>query len=429
MTRKSKVRYNRFRTYRLKVSPTTRAIRSAILGLAVAGTVIPAAQAGTCTFQAPNSYYCDGVFNNTINYAIDDVTVVVGSNPFAVVTPGAGSDGIHITDNAGGYVNVITDSAAAILVSYADGIFVGADDVSVDSSSTILSYYGNGIDTYSVYDTTVVSGGAISVLDAGFVGSGYDLDGIYSYAQGNVSITQGITGSITALTTYGPGAASTGIEAVARGNTYVGVNGAITAITSEGTSTGVRAYSLGSATVNLASTADISAVVGDTLGYSAYGVLATSLGLNAYINNNGGDVQARTYGYNRVAYGLSAHGYYYAHVYNGGNVHVRHRDRARRDRLLERRHRGPVQLRQHGRARHGGGLRLSVPRRHGDRARRERFRLPRRQRVQPRRDLCRRQCRQVRRRHRGRNHREQRHRQRLPVQRHRGPCRAPAART
>ncbi len=68
MTRKSKVRYNRARTYRLKLSPTTRAIRSAILGLAFAAGAANPAFAGSCVAgTAPVDLVCTGMLISTQN--------------------------------------------------------------------------------------------------------------------------------------------------------------------------------------------------------------------------------------------------------------------------------------------------------------------------------------------------------------------------
>lgn len=96
----------------LRVSPTTRAIRAALAAsatmLALAGSGM--AFAGTCTPAAPGgTVTCSGDFVTPINYAVDDLTVImdVGST---VTT--AGVDSVNLTDATTGYSTLSTTATS-----------------------------------------------------------------------------------------------------------------------------------------------------------------------------------------------------------------------------------------------------------------------------------------------------------------------------
>ena len=156
MSRKSTSRFNRLRASRMKLNPTTRAIRSAILGLAVMGAV--PAMAGTCTFVTPTLLECDGIFSpgfppQNVSSVVDDLTVVVGGNSATTILPGVGVSGIDL-DSANGYINlytdaiIVTDSADAISVDAAEGIYIY-------QSGVVTAIDGDGINATSyLYDIT-----------------------------------------------------------------------------------------------------------------------------------------------------------------------------------------------------------------------------------------------------------------------------------
>ena len=96
MTNKSKARHGIRGSYRFKLNPTTRAIRSAFaLGLALATSGTALAAAGVCDTSLTPAIYCEGDFTDTITNHPIDMTLYVGKVTGATITPTvAGHSGI-----------------------------------------------------------------------------------------------------------------------------------------------------------------------------------------------------------------------------------------------------------------------------------------------------------------------------------------------
>jgi hypothetical protein len=168
----------------LKVAPVTRAVRTALAAsaalIALAG--VGPAFAGDCTAPADNTVRCNGDFNDTLNFAVEDLTLVVGDEAPSTIAPAAGHPGI-LADWAG---DIGVSSAADITAYASDGIdAVGSGDIDVDNDGTIDAYGPGpiiGIYAYSDGgDVTVANGGAISAysydgLADGIFASGIDVD-------------------------------------------------------------------------------------------------------------------------------------------------------------------------------------------------------------------------------------------------------------
>src|ERR1700722_17953778 len=123
----------------LTVSPVTRAIRAALTLLALGGSGAAIAQ-GTCTFTAPTTMSCDGVFTNTVPGTfftpVADLTLVLGDPAPTSVTPATGLMGIDA--NWGGSVGVT--SSADITTQGADGIFAdNATTATVNNQGSITT--------------------------------------------------------------------------------------------------------------------------------------------------------------------------------------------------------------------------------------------------------------------------------------------------
>ena len=256
---------------RLKVAPVTRAVRAALAAsaavLALAG---PApAIAGDCTVPVDNTIRCNGDFTDTLNFAVEDLTLVVGDEAPTTIAPPAGSPGI-LADWAG---NIGVSSAADIVAYAADGIHAtGSGDVDVSNDGSIDAYGPGqviGIYAYSAGgDVTVANGGAVSAYS-------YDglADGIFASGT-NVDVSN--AGTIAA-DGYGWAA---GIEAQGTGATGVTNDGSITAY----------AYAAGGYAFGVYATGeDVTVANGgsiDAQGYYSNGVYVQSGG-DALVDNGG----------------------------------------------------------------------------------------------------------------------------------------------
>src|SRR6478735_2847846 len=131
MNRKKNGSATKNRSYRkIKLAPTTRAIRSALAlsaaMLALSGT--GAALAGTCSISDPLEVTCTGDFTNDVANdvpalaQVPDLTLILDED--TTVNPGAGDNGI--TSDWGGDPIVI--SYAEINVIDAIGIYVYTND-------------------------------------------------------------------------------------------------------------------------------------------------------------------------------------------------------------------------------------------------------------------------------------------------------------
>jgi hypothetical protein len=259
------------RKRRLKVAPVTRAVRSALAvsaaAFALAGS--GAAFAGDCTAPAGNTIRCNGDFADTLNFAVEDLTLVVGDEAPTTISPAGGNAGI-LADWAGA-IGVV--SSADITTYGADGIdAVGSGDISVESDGSIdAAGPGQTIGIYAYSDggdVTVANGGAISAYSYGGLA-----DGIFASGAG-VDVSN--AGTISA-SGYDWAA---GIEAQGTGATNVSNDGAISAYAyvNGGYAFGIYA---GGDDVTVANGGGV-----DVLGYNASGLYAQSSGA-ASIDNAG----------------------------------------------------------------------------------------------------------------------------------------------
>ncbi|MGN6112351.1 MAG: hypothetical protein ACTHOC_04980 [Luteimonas sp.] len=256
----------------MKVSPVTRAVRSALAAsaamLALAGS--GPALAGDCTAPADNTIRCNGDFNDTLNFAVDDLTLVVGDEAPSSIAPPAGNPGI-LADWAG---NIGVSSAADITAYAADGIHAsGSGDIDVSNDGAIDAYgAGQIIGIYAYSD-----GGDVTVTNGGTV-SAYSYDGLADgiFASGDNVDVSNVGGAIDA-NGYGWAA---GIEAQGAGTTNVSNDGAITAY----------AYAAGGYAFGIYATGeDVTVANGGTVdaqGYYANGVFVQSGG-DAMVENAG----------------------------------------------------------------------------------------------------------------------------------------------
>ncbi len=326
---------------RLKVAPVTRAVRAALAAsaamFALAG---PApAMAGDCTAPVDNTIRCNGDFTDTLNFAVEDLTLVVGDEAPSTIVPPAGSPGI-LADWAG---NIGVSSAADIVAYAADGIHAaGSGDIDVTNDGSIYAYGpGQVIGIYAYSDggdVTVANSGAISAysyggLADGIFASGADVDvsstgtidadgygwaaGIEAQGTGATSVTN--DGSITAYA-YAAGGYAFGIYAtgedvtVANGGSvdaqgyyanglYVQSGGDAMvdnagSVTSGGLYTSLYATGIHAASVGLDSSVAVSSsgdvTVDGYAGATGIEALATGAGSTASVDNSG-DVYANSY--------------------------------------------------------------------------------------------------------------------------------------
>jgi outer membrane autotransporter protein len=333
-------------TRSFKLAPTTRAIRTA---LAVSATVLALAGsgvafAGTCNVTALNTVSCNGVFTQTVPGGIFvptvDLTLVLGDNAPTSVTPAAGNIGVDAS--WGGNVGV---------VSYADITTDGADGIhEYGSTSATLTNHGgitthvtaagvNAVDISAYGDVTLVNTDAIYAYATG----AYSVTAVTAYSSnGNVSIDNQDTGSITASSTGGSATAlfaqadigdvnvsnsgsisaaagnyvsGTGVNIDAGGNAVLDNSGSISASAGNyGTATGVHVVGDESATVTNSGSISVD-------GATAYGVWEYSHdGLSTVINDSNGTIVVDG---GSSATGIRAGGYNGdGYVYNAGDIEV-----------------------------------------------------------------------------------------------------------
>jgi len=193
------------RGYRnFKLSPTTRAIRSALAlsaaMLALSGTTTVDA-AGFCGVSGLQEVSCNGSFT-------DDVSNYVGAGPYVDLTIIVGNYAATTVDPAAG-VNGITDTFAGdqTVISYADINVTDAAGISMTGSYySTAENYGNisavavggdveGIHVWSVDGSTVVNDG--TVIAGSSAGTPYNATGVYAYTwDGSTSVTNGADGTI-----------------------------------------------------------------------------------------------------------------------------------------------------------------------------------------------------------------------------------------
>ena len=270
----------------LKLNPATRAIRHALaLGLAMA-----AAQpvfAGTCDVSIPSSAKCNGDFvDTTIQYGIDDLTLVVGGDLPTSSDPLDGARGIDLYSSYGA-INLT--SSADMLVTNASAIFVRSfyGDISIHNTSdgavTASGTYSNatGIDagTYYGSNVSIINDGLVDVTVVGY-GNATGIRASNFY--GNVDVSISDTGSISTST-----------------DTVYG-----------GTAVGVRANTvMGGASVSNAG--DITTDATADAGYAtAYGIIARGGYYNTTAITNTGDITSTAFSGDGVgwAWGVRARG-------------------------------------------------------------------------------------------------------------------------
>jgi outer membrane autotransporter protein len=259
-----------------KLSPLARAVRGAFAAsaamLALAGS--GPALAGDCTAPADNTIHCNGDFNDTLAFDVEDLTLVVGDEAPSTITPAAGAPGI-LADWEG---DIAVVSAADITTLYADGIdAIGNGDIVVGNSGAIdAESFGQAIGIYAYSydgDVTVSNGG--SILAYAYAGLA---DGNFASGE-NVSVGNAGDGLIVALG-YDWAA---GIEAQGSDSVDVTNDGDIA----------VRTYGAGEGFGIYAAGGDGGATVGNTgtvyvRGYDqATGIYATASG-DIDVDNSGG---------------------------------------------------------------------------------------------------------------------------------------------
>jgi len=147
-----------------RVAPVARAVRAALAvsAVAFAFTGSGAALAGDCTTPVDNVVRCNGDFTDTINFAVEDLTLVVGDASPSTVVPAAGDAGI-LADWSG---DIGVTNLADISTLYADGIHAyGSGDIHVDNGGSVesLGFY----DTIGVYAYS--GGGDVAVHNDGSI--------------------------------------------------------------------------------------------------------------------------------------------------------------------------------------------------------------------------------------------------------------------
>jgi hypothetical protein len=249
----------------MKIAPVTRAIRSALAAsaamLALAGT--GPAMAGECTAPVDGTIHCNGDFADTINFSVEDLTLVVGDEAASTIAPLSGP-------------GILADWAGSI------GVTNSAD----------ITAYADGIDAIGSGDIDVENDGDIDVMSAGQV------IGIYAYSDGG-DVTVANSGDISAYSVSGlaDGIFASGADVTVSNSGAIGADGYDWAA-------GIEAQ--GTGTTSVSNDGDISAYAYAAGGY-AFGIYATGDDVTVA---NGGSVDAQGYYANGV------------YVQSGGNVSI-----------------------------------------------------------------------------------------------------------
>jgi outer membrane autotransporter protein len=265
----------------LTVAPVTRAIRAALTLLALGGSGAAIAQ-GTCTFTAPTTVSCDGVFTNTVPGTfftpVADLTLVLGDTAPTSVTPATGLMGIDA--NWGGSVGVT--SSADITTQGADGIFAdSATTATVNNQGSITTNVtaanAKAIDVTANGDVSVVNNGPVNAYSAGV----YDVTAVNAYSvNGDATVDNQALGTITATAQDGNALA---VNASAYTAATITNEGAITASSVYGTAVGVTALAYN----GLASITNSGSITATSTNYEAVGIIASSSNGYALATNNG----------------------------------------------------------------------------------------------------------------------------------------------
>lgn len=274
-----------------RIAPVTRAVRTALAvsaaAFAFAGSGV--AFAGDCTVPVDNVVHCNGDFVDTINFAVEDLTLVVGDESPSTVMPAPGDAGI-LADWAG---DIGVTSLADIATYAANGIHAyGSGDIAIDNDGSVTSVGpGDIIGVYAYSD-----GGDVTIANSGSVYAySYDAlaDGIFASGS-NVDVANAETGSITA---YGATWAA-GIEAQGEDLTTVVNDGSIDAVAfAGGYSFGIYATAGDGGSASATNNGDIYAN-----GFYSNGIYVQSGG-DAHATNNG-TITAGSYNYAIMGTGI-----------------------------------------------------------------------------------------------------------------------------
>lgn len=321
MTRKSKARYGLNRTY--KISPTVKALRSALfLGLATAAAA-PAAQAGVCV-NVVNDVICAGDFNSTLDSWDGNELAVV--NPFDPTTIELDAN-VTVYDQDGVFAwnfddlslqndgNVIAEGGGSSL-----GKMVG---IYAEASGGSLDFTNNGWVIADKDDTYWYAGGVavgvelqadygITAVNNGLI-AGHAVDdnalGLFArnYDSGAIHITNGVDGDIVADSDW---RSATGISADNWGGDLTVINDGRVAAEAGNWAIGIdtHAYS-GDVNVSVGVTGEV-----EVNGWTASGIRASSGDFNAISVVNAGSIDVT----GAYAEGVSVYGDY-RNAVNVGN--------------------------------------------------------------------------------------------------------------
>ena len=266
----------------LRVAPVTKAVRTALAFSALA--LATASPAFACDIVAPipgDIVTCDDAnYPGTIEYNVDDLTVVIGDGIGSTdVTPPSGDDGVELSGD--GHLVVEVTSSASIYVEDADGVDIESYGSAEATNAGLIDVEnGTGISVEAYYDANVVNSGHIDADGA------YFNAGIRAYsAYGSADVVN--NGSIAS---YSSNSAAVGIIAYADVGATV-VNNSAVDVYAYGYAAGILAYSW-DGTASIENAGDVT-VVSNSYG-SAVGVGAA--GSEVSIFNTGGVESVALYG-------------------------------------------------------------------------------------------------------------------------------------
>src|SRR5690606_19250240 len=266
----------------LRVAPVTKAVRTALAFSALA--LATASPAFACDIVAPipgDIVTCDDAnYPGTIEYNVDDLTVVIGDGIGSTdVTPPSGDDGVELSGD--GHLVVEVTSSASIYVENADGVDIESYGSAEATNAGLIDVEnGTGISVEAYYDANVVNSGHIDADGA------YFNAGIRAYsAYGSADVVN--HGSIAS---YSSNSAAVGIIAYADVGATV-VNNSAVDVYAYGYAAGILAYSW-DGTASIENAGDVT-VVSNSYG-SAVGVGAA--GSEVSIFNTGGVESVAFYG-------------------------------------------------------------------------------------------------------------------------------------
>lgn len=290
---------------RPRVAPVASAVRTALAFSALA--LATAGPAWACDILAPSpgdTVTCDNAnYPDTIDYGVDDLTVVVGDGVnLTTVTPAAGDDGVYLY---GGGAQVVDVSAYAyVSVSDAVGVHVeSGGSADIGNAGSIYAYNGSGIIADAVDDVTVTNTGIVYAYGNGFV-SGIEATSDY----GTAAVTNN-----GAVYTYSTGSFAGGIYANGQYGASVANTGLVDA-EAYGSAIGMAVV----ASDGLAQVDNRGGVYATSRYYgNAYAIAA--YGQEVEVGNSGGVRAIAFYG---NAVGIGAYGYLGVSVTNDGSVYA-----------------------------------------------------------------------------------------------------------